>query len=59
MQKMDNMGEFWMQNWRERLRRAMQFSVRDTAVTLGILAATTGLSYELQVFESLTGLAAQ
>lgn len=40
-----------MQNWRERLRRAMQFSVRDTAVTLGILAATTGLSYVLQVFD--------
>ena len=40
-----------MQNWRERLRKAMQFSVRDTAVTLGILAATTGLSYVLQVFD--------
>ena len=40
-----------MQNWKERLRKAMQFSVRDTAVTLGILAATTGLSYALQVFD--------
>lgn len=40
-----------MQSWKERLRKAMQFSVRDTAVTLGILAAMTVLSYVLQVFD--------
>lgn len=40
-----------MQSWKERLRKAMQFSVRDTAVTLGLLAAMTVLSYVLQVFD--------
>lgn len=46
-----------MRRWKEWLRQEIRFSVRDTVVTLGILAATTVLSFGLSVFDQDTGYA--
>jgi len=46
-----------MYRWREWLRREIRFSIRDTVVTLGILTATTVLSFGLSVFDQNTDYA--
>ena len=40
-----------MRKWNNVLKSTMKFSVRDTFLTLGILAATTAISFALQVFD--------
>lgn len=41
-----------MKRWEKVLRRHIRFSLRDTAVALAILTATTVLSFSLRVFDS-------
>jgi len=46
-----------VKRFREELKNGMKFSVRDTLVTVGILAAMTAISFSLQVFDQNTDYA--
>jgi len=44
-------------HWKNRIKNGIQFSLKDTLLTVGILVATTALSFALQVFDQYSDYA--
>ena len=42
-----------MKQWKETLKKVVKFSLKDTAISIGILAAMTVLSFSFRIFEAI------